>query len=121
MGESVGERGDAGQVECHPVPTEQFKRYAVPAGIDRAAEFCGSVGRLVRDEFDEITGLDDRSGGLASRKDPGDDDSSGKLERIRDIASPSGREIDLETSPGGVSVFRYDQPAATAMPKSIRC
>ena len=119
----MGECGGAGYrsgFEWHPAPIEQFKRYAVPAGIDRAAEFCGSVGRLVRDEFDEITGLGDRSGGLASRKDPGDDDSSGKLERIRDIASPSGREIDLETSPGGVSVFRYDQPAATAMPKSIR-
>jgi len=48
------------------------------------------------------------------------DDGPDKLERIRDKASPSGREIDLETSPGGVSVFRYDQPAATAMPKSIR-
>ena len=64
---------------------------------------------------------DTRSGGSAFRTDSADDDGSGKLERIRDKASSSGREIDLETSPGGASVFRYDQPAATAMPKSIRC
>ncbi|MBO52607.1 MAG: hypothetical protein CMJ69_17700 [Planctomycetaceae bacterium] len=63
---------------------------------------------------------DKRTGGSASRTDSADDDGSGKLERIRDKASPSGREIDLETSPGGVSVFRYDQPAATAMAKTIR-
>ena len=57
MGECAGSDGIPAKGRVSPAPIEQFRRYAVPAGIDRAAEFCGSFGRLVCDEFDEIADL----------------------------------------------------------------